>query len=131
MGDSNTAMNVFDRWGPEFEKTFHPPLLNFIPHTITDDDMEYLIRLYRLDEIQYKLSNKCTNVIDDQDCRSPSPPPIYNENGKRINTRDVREAESIQKERFSLIEEAMRIQPTFIPPHDFRVSTHREILLPS
>lgn len=77
-----------NRWGSEYEKTFHPPLLNFIPNTVNDDDLEYIIRLYRLDEIQNKMSNKSKTIFDDDDCRSPSPPYVYNETGKRINTRD-------------------------------------------
>jgi len=81
-------LNILNRWGPEYEKTFHPPLLNFIPHTVNDDDLEYIIRLYRLDEIQNKMSNKSKTIFDDDDCRSPSPPYVYNEAGKRINTRD-------------------------------------------
>lgn len=83
--------------------------------------MEYLIRMYRLDEIHYKSVNRTNNILDDQDCRSPSPPPIYNENGKRINIREVRDSEAIIKEKSNIIEEAMRINPTFIPPHDFKV----------
>lgn len=27
-------------------------------------------------------------ILDDEDCRSPSPEPVYNNKGERINTRD-------------------------------------------
>ncbi|KAL4445672.1 hypothetical protein ABPG74_006223 [Tetrahymena malaccensis] len=119
----------FSRWGPEYEKTFHPPPLNCIPQNINDDDLEYIIRLYRLDEIQNKMINKIQTLEDDVDCRSPSPDPIYNEQGKRINTRDYREQESLQKEKYNLIEEAMRINTAFIPPHDFK-KKQKKIYLP-
>ena len=98
---------------------------------MNDDDLEYIIRLYRLDEIQNKLSNKAKTIFDDDDCRSPSPDPIYNDTGKRINTRDQREGESIQKERYDIIEESVRINPTFVPPHDYKVkkmSNHYNVL---
>lgn len=40
------------------------------------DELEYLLRLYRLDEVSKKLIlNDC--VTNDNDLRSPSPPPIY------------------------------------------------------
>ena len=40
------------------------------------DELEYLLRLYRLDEVSKKLIlNGC--VTNDTDLRSPSPPPIY------------------------------------------------------
>ncbi|EGR33369.1 zinc knuckle family protein, putative [Ichthyophthirius multifiliis] len=119
------------RWGAEYEKTFHPPLLNYIPLQISDDDFEYLIRLYRLDEINNKQLYKTKNILDDEDCRSPSPEPIYNESGKRINTRDIVEYETIQKEKHNLIEECMKINPTFVPPHDYKhLKKTKKIYLP-
>ncbi|KAL4493499.1 hypothetical protein ABPG72_007507 [Tetrahymena utriculariae] len=131
LSSQHSNNKILKRWGPEYEKTFHPPPLNCIPQTINDDDLEYIIRLYRLDEIQNKMINKIQTLEDDIDCRSPSPDPIYNEQGKRINTRDYREQESLQKEKYNLIEEAMRINPAFIPPHDFKVQKkQKKIYLP-
>lgn len=40
--------------------------------------------------------------VDDrpEGARSPSPPPIYNENGIRVNSRDQRAKEKLQKQRY-------------------------------
>ena len=43
--------------------------------------------------------------------RSPSPPPTYDRMGKRMNTRDVRLRDSLQKERIALVEKLMKLQP--------------------
>ncbi len=40
--------------------------------------------------------------VDDrpESARSPSPDPIYNENGVRVNSRDQRAKEKLQKQRY-------------------------------
>ena len=74
---------------------------------------------------------KTKNILNDEDCRSPSPEPIYNEAGKRINTRETNEYEFIQKEKYNLIEECMKINPTFVPPYDFKnIKKNKKIYLP-
>lgn len=73
---SKTSQFLISRWGEEWQKTFNPPPLHFIPHNLSLDELEYIIRLYRLDEVTKKIllgdyANK------DTDIRSPSPDPIY------------------------------------------------------
>jgi len=63
-------------WGEEYQKTFNPPPLNFIPSYINPDELEYILRLYRLDEVSKKLIIG-EYFSNDQDLRSPSPQPIY------------------------------------------------------
>jgi splicing factor 1 len=48
-------------------------------------------------------------------CRSPSPEPIYNSEGKRLNTREFRIRKKLEDERQALIQEAMRLNPNFKP----------------
>ena len=50
--------------------------MHFIPHTLNPDELEYILRLYRLDEVTKKLLVG-DYVSNDVDLRSPSPPPIY------------------------------------------------------
>ena len=44
------------RWHDEWEKTFNPPPLHVIPRKLELDELEYVIRLYRLDELNKKMS---------------------------------------------------------------------------
>ncbi|KRX04301.1 Zinc finger, CCHC-type [Pseudocohnilembus persalinus] len=108
------------RWGPAHEKTFHPPLLHYIPREITQDQLEYLIRCYRLDEMISQQEYNQETILDDQDCRSPSPPPEYNAAGQRTNTREMRAKDDFKREKNDLIEECMKIEPNFVPPKDYR-----------
>ena len=39
------------KWGAEHEKVFQPPPFPGIPRNLPLEDLEYLIRLYRLDEL--------------------------------------------------------------------------------
>ncbi|KAM3146868.1 hypothetical protein pb186bvf_001022 [Paramecium bursaria] len=109
-----------NRWGPEYEKTFQPPSLNNIPPDLCVDDLEYIIRLYCLDDINAKLDQNIDVKMDDPDLRSPSPEPIYDQHGKRVNTREVRRKENYQRVKCSLIEECAKLRKTFVAPHDYK-----------
>jgi len=52
--------------------------------------------------------------------RSPSPPPVYDKLGKRVNTREYRSRNRLMNERQVLIEKALEINPLFHPPADYR-----------
>ncbi|EFJ49824.1 hypothetical protein VOLCADRAFT_39414, partial [Volvox carteri f. nagariensis] len=52
--------------------------------------------------------------------RSPSPEPIYNEFGIRLNTREQRTREKLQERRTELIMELIKKNPNYKPPADFR-----------
>jgi len=45
--------------------------------------------------------------------RSPSPPPRYDSNGKRTNTREIRMREKIMSERTSIIESLLKLNPLY------------------
>lgn len=66
-------------------------------------------------------------VPEDPDLRSPSPEPIYDNEGKRINTREVRKRDTFLRERISLIEDCIKMRKTyqffnfrFVPPEDYK-----------
>ncbi|XP_057966516.1 splicing factor-like protein 1 [Malania oleifera] len=60
--------------------------------------------------------------LDDrpEGARSPSPEPIYDNMGIRINTREYRARERLNKERQEIISLIMKKNPTFKPPADYR-----------
>jgi hypothetical protein len=43
------------KWGAYWEKNFNTPLFHTIPKGISQDELEYVARLYRLDEINKRL----------------------------------------------------------------------------
>ncbi|KAK2511034.1 hypothetical protein Q9233_017265, partial [Columba guinea] len=60
---------------------------------------------------------------------SPSPEPIYNSEGKRLNTREFRTRKKLEEERHNLITEMVALNPDFKPPADYKgkhAEEHRE-----
>ena len=55
--------------------------------------------------------------------RSPSPEPIYNNEGKRLNTREYRTRKKLEDERHQLVQEAWRHNPNYKPPADYKWGT--------
>ena len=49
--NSNNKDLEGSKWSEEHEKTFYPPPVHYLPDTLTLDEVEYIIRLYRLDEL--------------------------------------------------------------------------------
>jgi splicing factor 1 len=63
--------------------------------------------------------------------RSPSPPPIYDRNGIRQNTREMRIRERQTNRRQDVIEELIKRDPRYRPPPDYRPSKKwKKIFIP-
>ncbi|CAH1420206.1 unnamed protein product [Lactuca virosa] len=60
--------------------------------------------------------------LDDrpEGARSPSPDPIYDNMGTRINTREFRARERLNRERQEIISQIIKRNPAFKPPADYR-----------
>jgi len=76
----------------------------------------------RIEEIGWKCNNNFVDVEYYRQ-RSPSPTPMYDAQGKRSNTRDLRAKQNLINERHYLIEKAVKINPQFKPPADYRTSS--------
>lgn len=64
--------------------------------------------------------------------RSPSPPPQYDNHGRRVNTREFRYRKKLEDERHKLIEKAMKTIPNYHPPQDYRrpTKTQEKVYVP-
>lgn len=64
--------------------------------------------------------------------RSPSPPPQYDNHGRRINTREYRYRKRLEDERHKLIEKAMKTIPNYHAPQDYRrpTKTQEKVYVP-
>ena len=63
---------------------------------------------------------------------SPSPPPQYDNFGRRVNTREYRYRKRLEDERHKQIEKAMKIIPNYHPPADYRrpTKTQEKVYVP-
>ncbi|KAM7272624.1 hypothetical protein ACFE04_027287 [Oxalis oulophora] len=63
--------------------------------------------------------------------RSPSPEPIYDNMGIRINTREYRARERLNRERQEIISQIIKKNPAFKPPADYRPpKLYEKLLIP-
>lgn len=67
----------------------------------------------------------------DKDIRSPSPEPIYDNQGRRVNTIEQRSKDSMNKEINDIIEELNAMNVGFVPPKEWKApKRQRKIYLP-
>lgn len=74
----------------------------------------------RLDEIANKL--RSGDVVPPDRERSPSPPPIYDGQGRRTNTREVRYRKKLEDEHVQLVEKQMKLDPNYRPPAEYQAT---------
>ncbi|XP_059666929.1 splicing factor-like protein 1 [Cornus florida] len=74
----------------------------------------------RLLEISRKLQSGLPLDDRPEGARSPSPEPIYDNMGIRINTREYRARERLTRERQEIISQIIKKNPAFKPPADYR-----------
>ncbi|KAJ0402527.1 hypothetical protein P43SY_000790 [Pythium insidiosum] len=92
-----------------------------------------LVLRAKLDTINQKLQTVAVDAarIEKDPNRSPSPPPQYDANGKRTNTREVRMRAALERERQDVIAEMVKVNPLYRPPADFlRQKLSRKIYIP-
>ncbi|MCL7051468.1 hypothetical protein MKW94_014372 [Papaver nudicaule] len=85
-----------------------------------DLDPEVQALNIRLLEISRMLSSGLPLDDRPEGARSPSPEPIYDNMGVRINTREYRVRERLTKERSEIISQLIKRNPAFKPPADYR-----------
>jgi splicing factor 1 len=98
------------RWGSRDEQVAIPTELE--SGAMTTEQRELYVLRVRLQEISHKLVNVMA-LIPPEEERSPSPEPVYNAQGQRVNTREQRVRDRLLKERAELLERAMKISPAF------------------
>ncbi|KAL1214215.1 Splicing factor-like protein 1 [Cardamine amara subsp. amara] len=129
--ETTTRKRRRSRWGPPPSESIgrnrksrwtdeEPKLPDFIKD-LTEFDPEVQVLNIRLLEISRILQSGMP--LDDRQegsQRSPSPEPIYDNIGVRINTREYRARERLNRERQEIISQIIKKNPAFKPPVDYR-----------
>jgi len=104
----------------------------YIPGGMTMEQQEAMLVRVRIEEITKKVVlNDFKFELERSVERSPSPEPIYDNQGKRTNTRDQRVKDRVLLERQTLIQTATLMHPTFKPPADYvPISTKKQRKIP-
>jgi len=117
------------RWGAKDDLEFIPGMPVTLPPNLTEEQQRLYLIHVKIEEINKKLR---TGDLEKEETRSPSPEPIYNSEGKRLNTREFRVRKKLEDERQALIQEAMRLNPNFKPAcGDLTSTRHQEkVMIP-
>ncbi|CAK4033819.1 related to branch point bridging (MSL5) [Lecanosticta acicola] len=121
-----------NRWGDASENKA-AGLMNLptaITAPMTAEQLDAYVTHLRIEEISQKL--RINDVVPADGDRSPSPPPQYDNFGRRVNTREYRYRKKLEDERHKLIEKAMKIIPSYHPPSDYRrpTKTQEKVYVP-
>ncbi|KAK4057239.1 hypothetical protein OIO90_001734 [Microbotryomycetes sp. JL221] len=106
------------RWGNEKVEGSAMPVA--ITGQLEGVELEKYAAQLRLDEITRAL--RSGQVVPPDGARSPSPPPTYDNYGRRTNTREVRYRKKLEDERMRLVERQMKLDPSFRPPTEYLVA---------
>ncbi|EDQ88153.1 uncharacterized protein MONBRDRAFT_37684 [Monosiga brevicollis MX1] len=101
------------RWGNDSERLLTPRTV--IPPNLSKDEQEMYLAQLRVDELSAHIR---VGYVPEK--RSPSPEPVYNQRGQRLNTRDVRYRQKYEKERHELVQKLVSSNPNYKPPADYR-----------
>jgi splicing factor 1 len=115
------------RWGPENKENKILDLMGSVTalaSIMTSEQIEAYALQLRIEEITQKM--KINDIVPPFKERSTSPPPKYDNMGRRTNTREARYRKRLEDERHRLVEKAMRFIPEFKPPSDYRLPTRTQ-----
>ncbi|XP_032735286.1 splicing factor 1 isoform X8 [Lontra canadensis] len=110
------------RWNQDTmeQKTVIPGMPTVIPPGLTrEQERAYIVQL-QIEDLTRKLRTGDLGIPPNPEDRSPSPEPIYNSEGKRLNTREFRTRKKLEEERHNLITEMVALNPDFKPPADYK-----------
>ncbi|CAI5448442.1 unnamed protein product [Caenorhabditis angaria] len=118
------------RWSTT--KSFVPGMPTILPSDLSEDQRNaYLLQLEIEDSTRKLRMGEFVNP--DAHERSPSPEPVYDANGKRLNTREVRKRQELEQTRHEKIQALLKINPAFKPPADYRppnIRLHDKVFIP-
>lgn len=122
------------RWGgDDKDKVFIPGMPTVLPNNLSgNQERAYLLQL-QIEEISRRLRTGDLGIPPNPEDRSPSPEPIYNSEGKRLNTREYRTRKKLEDERHALIQEMYKFNTDFKPPADYKpplVKVSEKVMIP-
>ncbi|KAI1291774.1 Splicing factor 1 [Halotydeus destructor] len=109
------------RWGDsEKDRVIIPGLPTMLPPNLTQEQEKIYLLQLQIEEVSRKLRTGDLGIPSNPEARSPSPEPIYNNEGKRLNTREFRTRKKLEDDRHSLIQQMSQINPVYKPPADYK-----------
>lgn len=119
------------RWDHD-TKVVIPGMPTILPDNLTpEQERIYLLQL-QIEELSLRIRTNDLRIPAERD-RSPSPEPVYDIEGKRLNTREVRAMKKLELERHILIQKMLIENPLYKAPPDYRpplIKVKEKVLIP-
>eukprot|EP00954_Amorphochlora_amoebiformis_P026936 1382261-Amorphochlora_amoeboformis.AAC.1 len=97
------------RWGAADDKADIPRNAAYATVGLTPAQVETFLFRVKLEQINQKLLNPAQYMAKED--MGPSPPPQYDQNGQRVNTREKRYRDKLTADRQKLLEKAIATNP--------------------
>jgi len=118
------------RWGLPDDKPFKPLPYVDLPIGMSPIEIDQFLREQRLEDLHRKIQGHEMEDVD-ADIRPPSPPPVYDKAGNRLNTRDIRIRKAMTAEYNRLIRFMIKHVDGYLPPVDWKpAKLLKKIIIP-
>jgi len=118
------------RWGLPDDKPYKPLCYVDLPMGLTQKEIDQFLREQRLEDLHRKIQAHDLEDFD-PDIRPPSPPPVYDKSGSRLNTRDIRIRKAMTAEYNRLIRYMIKHVEGYLPPVDWKpAKLMKKIIIP-
>jgi len=118
------------RWGLPDDKPYKPLPYVDLPIGLTAVEIDQFLREQRLEDLHRKIQGHEMEDVD-ADIRPPSPPPVYDKAGNRLNTRDIRIRKAMTAEYNRLIRFMIKHVDGYLPPVDWKpAKLLKKIIIP-
>lgn len=104
------------------QEQIHQKLPTKISGPLTLEQLFAYQHMFRIQEISSIIKSHNFEIPNARN-RSPSPPPVYDAEGKRINTREQLYKKKLMNERFKLVEVVSKLIPGYSAPKDYKRPT--------
>merc|ERR1719493_486393 len=110
------------RWGGKKKESQLPDELKEVMNSnLNATGTELSLLKIRLQEVTTRLQNPTAYMMSiPENERSPSPQPIYDQKGMRLNTRTHRIRKKLSKDRDEILNRILALNPEFKPPADWK-----------
>jgi hypothetical protein len=118
------------RWGLPDDKPYKPLPYVDLPIGLNHQEIDQFLREQRLEDLHRKIQGHEMEDVD-ADIRPPSPPPVYDKAGNRLNTRDIRIRKAMTAEYNRLIRFMIKHVDGYLPPVDWKpAKLLKKIIIP-
>mmetsp|Transcript_49390 Transcript_49390/g.117516 ORF Transcript_49390/g.117516 Transcript_49390/m.117516 type:complete len:659 (-) Transcript_49390:119-2095(-) len=118
------------RWGLPDDKPYKPLPYVDLPIGLMEKEIDQFLREQRLEDLHRKIQAHDHEDVD-PDIRPPSPPPVYDKAGNRLNTRDMRIRKAMTAEYNRLVRYMIKHVDGYLPPVDWKpAKLLKKIIIP-